>query len=97
MIMSPARFHAPPPALLASHNVCDAAPDTSTRFNFPALKKAMERLSGDQNGISAPSVRGSDCAKKEFIWLKYRSGSPVSSKALKSSSRPSGERAKDGS
>src|SRR3954471_20081092 len=56
------RFHVPPLPLGPgnSHSVVGCPPDNATSFNlefpWPCAKKAIERLSGDQNGNAAPSL-----------------------------------------
>src|SRR5712691_13454804 len=54
--ITPSRFHVPPSPAGASQSVCDGPPDTSILLSLPCAKKAMDLLSGDQNGRTAPSV-----------------------------------------
>src|SRR5271169_5861634 len=60
--MIPSRLHAPPPPPDASHNVKGGPPDASIFLSFPSAKNPTKRLSGDQNGRTAPSVPASACA-----------------------------------
>ena len=55
--IAPARFQVPPaPRPTSSHNVCGGPPEAATVFSFLSAKKAMVRLSGDQNGVRANCV-----------------------------------------
>src|SRR5262245_36609365 len=45
--------------------VCGGPPALAIFFSFPSAKKPTHRLSGDQNGYSAPSVPDSECAATE--------------------------------
>src|SRR4030095_12493241 len=54
--ITPSLFQAPPRPFNASARTCGALPSRSIRFNFAFAKKATARLSGDQNGLDAPSV-----------------------------------------
>jgi hypothetical protein len=38
--------------------VCGEPPVASTLLSVPAAKKPIQRLSGDQNGLKAPTVPG---------------------------------------
>src|SRR5688572_21415990 len=58
-IIVPAAFQDPPRGPPASAMFRGGPPNISMRFSLPPAKKAMERLSGDQNGYNAPSVPGS--------------------------------------
>src|SRR6476646_5838894 len=70
---------------------CDGPPETSTRLMSVPLnskepgfsstetaKKAIDRLSGDQNGWSAPSVFGIGCASVSPTALTQRLDLPFS-------------------
>jgi hypothetical protein len=54
--ITPFRFHVPPRAPSALQMVCTGPPERSIFFSLESAKKAMKRLSGDQNGSAAPSV-----------------------------------------
>ena len=54
--MTPLRLHVPLWPEGALHSVCTAVPSMSNRFSLPSAKNPSERLSGAQNGLSAPSV-----------------------------------------
>ena len=54
--IDPARFHVPPLGWTASHSICTGPPVAATLLSVPRAKKPRKRLSGDQNGLDAPSV-----------------------------------------
>ena len=62
--MVPSRPHAGTPSICAAQMVRAGPPETSIFLSSPAplAKKPMNRLSGDQNGDTAPSVPASGCA-----------------------------------
>src|SRR5581483_2107291 len=62
-IIAPSLFQVPPaPPPGAGAKTCGSAAPISMRLSWPAAKKPMERLSGDQKGKVAPSVPGIDRA-----------------------------------
>ena len=61
----PSWFQLPPRPSVESQIVTGEAPPTSIRFNLSCVKKAIERLSGDQKGNTAPSVPGTGCEETE--------------------------------
>ena len=62
-----ARFHVPPRMSGVSQMFCGGPPDACTFLSFPPAKNAIERLSGDQNRLPAPSVPGSSAADSVSI------------------------------
>ena len=58
--ITPRGLHEPSAPYCASPIVCAGPPATATRRSFPPAMNAIERLSGDQIGRSAPSVPGSE-------------------------------------
>src|SRR5690242_8394642 len=63
--MTPPAFQVPPPwTPIASQRVCGGPPATGTFFNFPPAKNAIQELSGDQKGFTAPSVPDSTRASR---------------------------------
>src|SRR5262245_52489897 len=76
--MMPSELHAAPPFLpvLASVSVCGRPPLMAIVFNlFPAIKPT-DRLSGDQNGMVAPSVPARGCAEVELNGRTHNRGGP---------------------
>ena len=63
--MVPSWFQLPPRPSVEPQIVTGVPPLTSIRFSLSSVKKAMERLSGDQNGNIAPSVPASACGEVE--------------------------------
>jgi len=53
----------PPSGNGASASVCGGPPATSMRLSLPPAKKPIDRLSGDQKGTCAPSVKA--CARAD--------------------------------
>src|SRR5262245_3745493 len=56
--MAPLRDHEAPRPFGASHTVSTPPPVARTRLIFPSAKNPIQRLSGDQNGLTALSVPG---------------------------------------
>src|SRR5262249_56331180 len=79
--MTPSRFHVPPLPDGASHSVCGGPPVTSILFSLPSAKNPRLRLSGAQNGISAPSVAGS-------LWARHETGDWIPQVHPSHASRP---------
>src|SRR5215212_6228405 len=52
----PSRFQVPPVGVTTLASDCGSPPSMSSRFNLLFAKKPIDRLSGDQNGYSPPSV-----------------------------------------
>src|SRR5262245_49913725 len=71
-------------------SVCGAPPPTSIRFNLPSAKYPTDRLSGDQNGVAAPSVPASGCADVADSDRSQRREGPLPD-ATKTIWLPSGE------
>src|ERR1051326_156101 len=87
----PSLFHDPLRGFCgASQSVNGGEPSRSTFFNLPSAKKAMKRLSGDQNGNTALSVPLMSCGDPSMA----RSHSPFLPSALVAGNvtyRPLGE------
>jgi len=64
----------------------------STFFSFPNAKNAMKRLSGDQNGVYAPSVPGNGRSAGVSKSRTQSDCTPLAV-ATKATWRPSGETA----
>ena len=63
-------FHVPGGPVLASQIVVTAPPDASIFLSLPPARKAMARLSGDQNGAVAFNVPASGCADSvSRLWI----------------------------
>ncbi len=93
--ITPSRFQSP--ELLtpcASHSVRTAPPEASTILSLPFAKNPMNRLSGDQNGLRAPSVPGSEWAGIASSGRTYNIGCCARAAAENARRRPSGEAAK---
>src|SRR5258706_9457902 len=91
--MVPLRCHDPlnePPDALSPSATGDP-PKISTFFNVPFAKNARNRLSGDQNGPSAPSVPVTSLALSESSARTQSRDSSPARDAKKASQRPSGE------
>src|SRR6185436_17705629 len=94
--ITPSRFHDPPRGLPpTSQMVSGGPPWTSIFFNFESTKKASLRLSGDQNGETAPSVPGSALASSESSERIHNTRFLSSPTAAKTMRLPSGEIATD--
>ena len=95
--MTPSRLHDPPvvpaSASAASLITIGELPLISTRFSLPAEKNPIERLSGDQNGKSAPSVPASRRPSNEFKGRSHNAGAWLAVATRKTMLRPSGEMA----
>src|SRR4029453_3038469 len=92
--ITPSRFHVPPKKTPASHNDCAAPPDAAIRFSLPFAAKAIERLSGHQKGIAAPSLPASTRALADSSGRTHNCALPPVT-AVKASNRPSGEMARE--
>ena len=88
--ISPFLLQVPPRPAPASQRVNAGPPARSIFFSLPSAKNAMERLSGDQKGSTAPSVPVSARAESESR-SRTQSWSLPSSVATKARRRPSGE------
>src|ERR1700730_6735699 len=74
--MTPSRLHAPPKPCGALQSVVGRPPAISIFLSLPWAKNPMERLSGEQKGKAAPSVRGSACHLGESNEYNQRRGLP---------------------
>jgi hypothetical protein len=52
----PRRVQLPPPGTLASVRATGVPPESGTTLSFPSTKNPTLRLSGEKNGLIAPSV-----------------------------------------
>ena len=68
-------------------------PFRSSRFNLRSAKNPIDALSGDQNGEMPPSVPGS-CQASSIASDRSQSAVASSARALKTTSRPSGDMAR---
>src|SRR5215472_16030547 len=91
--MVPSRFQLPPPSHGASATLTAGPPDTSMVLSLSFAKKPSERLSGDQNGLDAPSVPGNGRAAGKFRERAQSMVFPLASVAEEAKMRPSGESA----
>jgi hypothetical protein len=91
--MMSSRFHAPPRIVveLKVDTVIGGPPVTSTFFTAPSTTNPRNRLSGDQNGVVAPSVPGSRRMSTESMSRIQIATFSVSSTSVNASVRPSGE------
>src|SRR5262249_2493983 len=87
----PSRFHVPPrPLLLTPPQIVVTVPDaSSTRRSAVVVKNAIERPSGDQNGMMPPSVPAIGRASSAPSGRSKRGSAPPS--GLIATLRPSGE------
>src|SRR5262249_14896557 len=83
-----------PRPLLAGASVVGAPPSRSNRLSEPPAKKPIERPSGDQKGLAAPSVPPRGWAVVVDSSRSHRRDA-LSSDATETISRPSGERANE--
>ena len=74
--MTPSAFHVAPWPEVTGATVCGAPPVRSSRFSAFPVKKAIERLSGDQKGWVAPSVPANDCAVVCASHRTHKRGAP---------------------
>src|SRR5258708_27114472 len=89
--MTSSRFHVPGGVMSAPHSARMAPPAASMRRSFPSEMKAIERLSGDQNGAVAFVVPARGCGT---VLSSERTQSivvPAASGATNANRRPSGE------
>ena len=94
--MTLSSFHEPGTGMAVAATITTGPPRMSTFLRVPPAMKATNRLSGDQNGASAPSVPGTGCA---VGWSSRRIQSilpSLASAAAKAKYRPSGDSARGG-
>src|SRR5262245_22130588 len=91
--MTPRLLHVAPRPSGAEHSTSEVPPATDTFLSLSWEKKPRLRLSGDQNGPSAPSVPSSARADREFNGRTQSRLVLVESRATNASRRPSGETA----
>src|SRR5215467_6133545 len=85
--------HEPPRGSGTSAIASTGPPATGIFFSFPSAKNPIQRLSGDQNGPSAPSVPGIARAKSAVKGLSHSVGLASAVAATKTIDRPSGDKA----
>src|SRR5262245_39432775 len=91
-IMVPSRFHAPLPFDGPTSQITwGTPPEISIFLSLDWAKNPIERLSGDQNIASAPSVPTKGRASKEPSARSQRSSLPSLVLRRKATYRPSGE------
>ena len=90
--MTLSRFHDPPRSSGTSHNDCAGPPPAGIFFSLRPAKNPMKRLSGDQNGSAASSVRGIGCHWSAFIARSHNCRFPFTVAEM-TRLRPSGEMA----
>src|SRR5688572_27296925 len=91
-MMTPSSFQEPLRGLFCTPaNDTGGPPLMSIFFSLASAKNAMKRLSGDQNGNTAPSVPVSGRAVGESIARSHKAGLPFSSLAENVTYLPSGE------
>ena len=92
----PSGPHAPPRGS-GTPVISNAGPPTAlTLLSFPSAKNPTDKLSGDQNGRSAPSVPGIACAVPVSKRRSHSMGRAPVPAAVKTIERPSGDRASCG-
>src|SRR3954465_9513250 len=89
--ISSSRLHVPGGPSIAFEIVTTGPPAASIRRSFPEAMKAIERLSGDQNGADARAVPASGCAVSLSRRRTHSIVLPEVSGATKASCRPSGD------
>src|SRR6266850_3011319 len=89
----PSLFQLPPRAMEVSQRLRGGPPCASTFLSLASAKKAMVRLSGDQNGKEAPSVPSRGRADRESSDRTHRSSFPSGLRATKVRRHPSGDTA----
>src|ERR1700722_21031630 len=87
-------LQAPPRPTTTSATSRAGPPATSTVFSLDGVKKPIDRLSGDQNGLDANSVPARGFASSESNARTQTINFPFK-KTVKASLRPSGDTAKD--
>ena len=90
--MTFSRPHVPPRGSETFATDRGGPPARSTRHNRPRAKKQIDRLSGDQNGATAPSEPATGCKSNAFSDRTKRR-EPDPSMTRKATARPSGETA----
>src|SRR6476469_252845 len=88
--ITPSAFQVPRARFGAAQMFCSAPPVTLIFLSRPPEKNAISRLSGDQNGDSAPSVPSNNSALVDSKRLT-KMALPASVDAVNASHRPSGE------
>src|SRR3954463_4226355 len=89
--ISSSGLHVPGGASTAFEIVTTGPPAASIRRSFPEATKAIDWLSGDQNGADARAVPASGCALSGSRRRPHRLVLPDLSGATKASCRPSGD------
>src|SRR5262249_51996638 len=91
--MVPSAFHVPPERISAVLlTTRTGPPEYSTRLSLPSAKKAISRLSADQNGLIAPSVPGNSRGSGEpSERTQSRRGETPVFVATNATCRPSGD------
>ena len=85
--------HVPPRPSLASHRGSTVPPAAGTFLSLSVVKKAIWRLSGDQNGRWPVSVPGMGRASSEARSRTHSLNAPLGSSVVNTRLRPSGEMA----